>query len=65
MSNVLQTPDFKSEEEEALWWYQNQDLVLAEFEQAAKEGTLAGGHSQPGVRSPKAAAAQPELKRTA
>jgi len=31
MSDVLQTPDFKNEEEEALWWDQNEELVLAQL----------------------------------
>ena len=43
MAKILETPDFKSEQEEAEWWDNNQALVLKEFEQAAKEGTLTRG----------------------
>jgi hypothetical protein len=40
MPRTLQTPDFKSEEEEARWWADNQSLLLNEFEAAAKDGIL-------------------------
>jgi len=43
MSKTLETPEFKSEEEEARWWENNQRLVLQEFEQAANDGTLGRG----------------------
>lgn len=33
-------PDFKSEAEEAKWWFDNQDELLKDFQQAAKEGRL-------------------------
>ncbi len=36
-------PEFKSEAEEAKWWFDNQDELLKDFEQAAKEGTLGRG----------------------
>ncbi len=36
-------PDFKSEAEEAKWWFDNQDELLKDFEQAAKEGRLGRG----------------------
>ena len=41
MPKALKTPKFKTETEEALWWEKNQNLLLNEFEQAAKEGLLA------------------------
>jgi predicted DNA binding CopG/RHH family protein len=43
MPKALKTPKFKTETEEALWWEKNQNLLLNEFEQAAKEGTLGRG----------------------
>jgi len=43
MPKALKTPKFKTESEEALWWEKNQSLLLNEFEQAAKEGTLGRG----------------------
>ena len=43
MPKALKTPEFKNETEEALWWEKNQSLLLKEFEQAAKEGTLGRG----------------------
>ncbi len=36
-------PDFKSEAEEAKWWFDHQDELLEDFEQAAKEGRLGRG----------------------
>lgn len=39
----LQTPEFKSEAEEARWYEKNQDVLLAEFKDAAKDGTLGRG----------------------
>jgi predicted DNA binding CopG/RHH family protein len=36
-------PDFKSEAEEAKWWFDNQDELLKDFQQAAKEGRLGRG----------------------
>jgi predicted DNA binding CopG/RHH family protein len=43
MTQHLKTPEFKSEAEEASWWDNNQNLVLKEFETAAKNGTLGRG----------------------
>ena len=37
---ALETPDFKSEKEEADWWFANRSAVSNAFEQAAKEGKL-------------------------
>ena len=36
----IETPDFRDEAEEALWWKQNQSALLEEFQQAAKEGSI-------------------------
>ena len=36
-------PDFKSEAEEAKWWFDNQDELLKDFEKAAAEGRLGRG----------------------
>ena len=43
MPKTLTTPEFKSEEEEARWWAENQDLLVKEFEAASKDGTLGRG----------------------
>ena len=43
MNNTLKTPDFKSEAEEATWFDNNQDELLEQFKQAAKDGTLTRG----------------------
>jgi predicted DNA binding CopG/RHH family protein len=43
MERTIDTPDFKNEEEEANWWDANRSLVLSQFEQAAKDGTLGRG----------------------
>jgi predicted DNA binding CopG/RHH family protein len=43
MTKTLQTPEFKSEAEEAAWWDSHEDQTLAMFEQAAKDGTLGRG----------------------
>ena len=43
MPKILDTPDFKSEKEEADWWDNNQALILREFEEAARDGTLTRG----------------------
>jgi predicted DNA binding CopG/RHH family protein len=39
----LLTPEFKSEAQEARWYEKNQDALLAEFKDAAKDGTLGRG----------------------
>jgi predicted DNA binding CopG/RHH family protein len=36
-------PDFKSEAEEAKWWFDNQNEILKDFERAAEEGRLGRG----------------------
>jgi predicted DNA binding CopG/RHH family protein len=43
MTQTLKTPDLKSEKEEAEWYDTHQDDLLAQFEQAAKDGTLGRG----------------------
>ena len=37
----LKIPKFSTEAEEAKWWFENDDLILKEFQKAAKEGRLA------------------------
>ncbi len=37
---MLETPNFKYEEEEANWWDDNPEFILEAFKQAAKNGTL-------------------------
>ena len=36
-------PDFKSEADEAKWWFDHQDELDKDFEQATKEGRLGRG----------------------
>jgi predicted DNA binding CopG/RHH family protein len=36
-------PEFKSEAEEAKWWFDHQDEVLGDFERASQNGTLVRG----------------------
>ncbi len=36
-------PDFKSEAEEAKWWFEHQDELDQDFARAAAEGTLGRG----------------------
>jgi len=36
-------PDFKSEAEEAKWWFEHQDELNEDFERAAAEGCLGCG----------------------
>jgi len=43
MKQTLNTPEFKNEKEEAEWYDMHQDELLAQFEQAAKDGTLGRG----------------------
>ena len=43
MKPTFETPDFKNEEEEALWWDSHQDFTLKQFEVAARNGTLGRG----------------------
>lgn len=40
MGNRRVVPRFKTEKEEADWWYQNQDKIAKDLEQAAKKGEL-------------------------
>lgn len=37
---ALKFPKFATEAEEAKWWFENDELVLAEFIRAEKEGRL-------------------------
>jgi hypothetical protein len=39
----LKIPAFATEAEEAKWWFENEDLIGAEFVKAAKEGRLGRG----------------------
>jgi uncharacterized membrane protein YqiK len=39
----LKLPKWANEAEEAKWWFDNQELVSAEFEKAAQEGRLKRG----------------------
>ena len=43
MPKILDTPDFQNHKEEADWWDNNQALILREFEEAAKDGSLTRG----------------------
>lgn len=43
MSKTINTPEFKTESEEAAWWADNQAVLLKEFESAEKDGTLGRG----------------------
>ncbi len=40
---TLQTPEFKSEAEEAAWWDSHPDEAFSVFEEAEKDGTLGRG----------------------
>jgi hypothetical protein len=39
----LKIPKFATKAEEADWWYDNREIVSAEFQKAAKEGRLRRG----------------------
>ncbi|HWG21809.1 MAG TPA: hypothetical protein VG225_14855 [Terracidiphilus sp.] len=39
----FKVPKFANEDEEAKWWFENQELVANEFAKAAKEGRLRRG----------------------
>jgi predicted DNA binding CopG/RHH family protein len=39
----FQIPDFENEEQEAKWWAENPDFILARFESAAAENRLGRG----------------------
>src|SRR5690242_2046593 len=43
MREEFQKKSFKSEEDEANWWDQQQDALAEEFQRAAAEGTLGHG----------------------
>lgn len=43
MPRILETPHFKTKQEEANWWDNNPDALLAAFQEAATEGTLTRG----------------------
>ena len=43
MKDTLQTPEFKAEADEAVWFDKNEDALLKQFQEAAKEGTLTRG----------------------
>jgi predicted DNA binding CopG/RHH family protein len=43
IAKKLQTPELKSEAEEARWYEKNQDALLTEFKNAARDGTLGQG----------------------
>lgn len=43
ITKKLQTPEFKNGAEEARWYEKNQDALLAEFKDAAKDGTVGRG----------------------
>jgi predicted DNA binding CopG/RHH family protein len=38
-------PDFKTEAEEAKWWFDHQEEILDDFERAAEDGTLLTGEA--------------------
>lgn len=40
MPNMIDTPSFQNETEEADWWESNQDRLLAAFQNAEQDGTL-------------------------
>ncbi len=42
----LKLPKFATEAEEAQWWFDNDDLISAEFQKAAAEGRLKRGGVQ-------------------
>ncbi len=43
MAKVLDTPDFRNQQEEAEWWDRNDDLILQLFKEGEKDGTLNHG----------------------
>jgi predicted DNA binding CopG/RHH family protein len=45
-------PEFKSEAEEAKWWFDNQEELLKDFQQAAAEGRLGHGSAARGGSIP-------------
>jgi predicted DNA binding CopG/RHH family protein len=43
MEQTLKIPKFSNETEEAKWWFEHQDVLLAEFKRAEAEGRLGVG----------------------
>jgi predicted DNA binding CopG/RHH family protein len=43
MDETFKIPDFKDEDEEARWWFDNRDLLDQQFVKAAAEGRLGRG----------------------
>ena len=43
MTKPMRIPEFKSEQEEARWYDENQSELLAQLERAAKDGSLRRG----------------------
>jgi predicted DNA binding CopG/RHH family protein len=43
MEKLLDIPHFENEEEEANWWFENQDKITSAFLRAEKEGRLKYG----------------------
>jgi predicted DNA binding CopG/RHH family protein len=43
MTKTVETPEFKSEAEEAAWWDSHPDETLAMFKQAEADGSLGRG----------------------
>jgi len=43
MEQILKTPEFKTERDEARWWVENQGQLTEQFERAAAEGKLGRG----------------------
>jgi hypothetical protein len=41
--SAFKLPKFANEDEEAKWWFDNQELIADEFEKAAAEGRLKRG----------------------
>ncbi len=68
MTKTLQTPDFKSEAEEAAWWDSHPDETFALFKEAAQDGTLGQGtvarRAQTAATSIRLDAADIELAKT-
>ncbi len=54
MPEVLKTPDFKSEQEEAEWWdsAEGRAAILKGFQDAQREGTLRRGTLKKGGLTP-------------
>jgi predicted DNA binding CopG/RHH family protein len=48
----LTIPKFANESEEASWWFEHQDLMLAEFKRAAVEGRLGVGTAKRRAQTP-------------